>query len=309
METSFLKKTVTSVIISGALLLSACSKKANDAEGAIPDSPDAAVQTIISEFAKGNGKIIWSALPTSYQSDVNDLMHLVGSKTEKEVYDKSFSLFARLADIIEQQKAFIANSELIKKGPGEEPAQVEAKLPALAGFMKTIATSELSSTEGLRDFNGEVFFDTTVSECIEYLDALGQLSVDGVKLEDYTNTVVSVIDSEGQQATLLIAVPGQEAQKVVFTKVENRWVPAEMESDWAMNFEKMTAALKAKSSEQTEAQKTQVMGALTIIEGILTKIETAKTQEQFDESLKSAVLPAMSIFMMLSQAVGATDEP
>ena len=307
MEISLLKKTVTVLVISGALLLSACSKKADDAEGGIPDSPDAAVQTVISEFAKGNGEIVWSALPTSYQSDINELMHLAGSKTDEEVYNKSFSLFARMADIIEQQKAFIANSTLIKESPGEEVSQVEAKLPLISGFMKTIATSELSSTDGLLNFDGEVFFDRTVSKCIGHLEAIGQLSMDGVKLEDYANTVVSVVESDGKRATLLIAVPGQETQEKVFTKVENRWVPVELESEWVTNFEKMTAALEATSTEQFEAQKTQVMGALTMIDGILTKIESAETQEQFDASIQSAALPVMSAFMMLSQAVGGAD--
>ena len=307
MEMSLLEKTVAGLVISGALLLSACSKKADDAAGGIPNSPDAAVQTVISEFAKGNGEIVWRALPTSYQSDINELMHLAGSKTDEEVYNKSFSLFARMADIIEQQKAFIANSTLIKGSPGEEPSQVEAKLPSISGFMKTIATSELSSTDGLLNFDGKVFFDQTVSKCIGYLEAIGQLSMDGVQLEDYVNTVVSVVESEGQRATLSIAVPGQEPQEKVFTKVENRWMPVELESKWATNFEKMTAALEATSTEQFEAQKTQIMGALTMIDGILTKIESAKTQEQFDESIQSAALPVMSAFMMLSQAVGGAD--
>ena len=182
-------------------------------------------------------------------------------------------------------------------------------LPSVSGIIETIATSELSTVEGLYNFDGKEFFGTTVSKCIEYLDKIGQVNVDGIKLADYKNAVVSVVESDGQKATLSIAVPGQEKREVLFTKVENRWVPAEIESEWTANFAKMTAKLEATSAEQTEAQKTQIIGALTMLDGILTKIESAKTQEQFDESLRSAVLPVMGIFMMLGQAASDANQP
>ncbi|MGK0456977.1 MAG: hypothetical protein ACJAUA_001292, partial [Zhongshania aliphaticivorans] len=46
---------------------------------------------------------------------------------------------------------------------------------------------------------------------------------------------------------------------------------------------------------------------LTMFEGILTQIASVQTQEQFDESLQSAAMPFMSIFMILSQASNAAD--
>ena len=92
-----------------------------------------------------------------------------------------------------------------------------------------------------------------------------------------------------------------------FVKVEKRWVPLEIESDWAESFKEMTASLKAFSAEEFEAQKVQIMGALTMFDGILTKIASAETQEQFDQSLKEATMPLMSIFMMLSQAAEAVE--
>jgi hypothetical protein len=311
MKLSFFKTTALGTIVASTLLFSACGKKADDSavtsEEAISDGPDVVVQTIISEFANGNSGIIWSALPTSYQSDIDGLIHLAGANTDKEVYDKSLSLFARLAEVIDQQKSFIVNSSLLKERSAEDLSQLEAALPSVVGLMTTIASSELSSTEGLLNFDGKTFFETTVSTCVEYLDAIGQLTGDDTKLANYAATVVSVVESDGQQATLSIAVPGQEKKDIVFTKVEECWVPAEIESEWAVNIEQMTASLEVTSAEAFEAQKTQIMGALTMFEGILTQIASVQTQEQFDESLQSAAMPFMSIFMILSQASNAAD--
>ena len=288
-----------------ALLLSGCGKGADEAakpEVVIPDSPDAAVQTVIAEFANGNSGIVWRALPASYQSDVNELVHLFGSSADEEVYDKSFSLFARLAEVIDQQKSFIVNSSLLQSKSADERAKLEAALPSIAGFVGTITTSELSSVNGLLDFDGKVFFDTTVSECVEHLEAIGQLAGDETKLVDYASTVVSIVDSDGQQAKLSITVPGQSAEEVVFTKVEERWVPLEMQSNWKTRVEEMNASIKSMSTEGFEAQKTQIMGALTMFDGLLTKIASAETQEQFDQSLKEVTMPLISIFMMINQA-------
>ena len=288
-----------------ALLLSGCGKGADEAakpEVVIPDSPDAAVQTVIAEFANGNSGIVWRALPASYQSDVNELVHLFGSSADEEVYDKSFSLFARLAEVIDQQKSFIVNSSLLQSKSADERAKLEAALPSIAGFVGTITTSELSSVNGLLDFDGKVFFDTTVSECVEHLEAIGQLTGDETKLVDYASTVVSIVDSDGQQAKLSITVPGQSAEEVVFTKVEERWVPLEMQSNWKTRVEEMNASIKSMSTEGFEAQKTQIMGALTMFDGLLTKIASAETQEQFDQSLKEITMPLISVFMMINQA-------
>lgn len=293
------------------LLFAACGKKTDELPApvkvTIPDSPDAAVQTVISEFAKGDSGIAWRALPESYQSDINGLMHLAGSKMDQEVYEKSFSLIARLGEIIQQQKSFILNSSFMQEQPPEELSKLEAVLPSIAGLINTFATSELSSTAGLIHFDGQTFFDTTVAKCVEYLETIGQLTSDGTKLSEYASTVVSVVDADEQRATLLIAIPGQEAEEMTFTKVGERWVPVELEDSWAETIEEMKKSLEAYSPEEFEAQKTQILGALTMFDGILTKFSSAQTQEEFNQSLKDSTMPLMSIFMMLNQATKGTN--
>ena len=311
MKISSLRVISVGLIVASSLFTAACGKKTDESSGpaevVIPDSPDAAVQTIISEFANGNGAIVWRALPESYQKDTNELVHLFGSTVDEEVYNKSFSLFARLAEVIDQQKSFIVNSSFMQDQPPENISNLEAALPQVVGLINTISSSELSSIKGLLNFDGQSLFKTTVAKCVEHLEAIGQLTGNETKLSDYAATTVSVVSSDGKQATLSIAVPGQEAEEMSFVKVEKRWVPLEIESDWAESFKEMTASLKAFSAEEFEAQKVQIMGALTMFDGILTKIASAETQEQFDQSLKEATMPLMSIFMMLSQAAEAVE--
>ena len=304
-----ISKKVTLGLVASALLLTACGKKSEEAAVAtIPDAPDAAIQTVITEFAKGNGGIIWQAMPASYQTDVSDLVHLAGSKIDPELYDKSFATIARLAEVVDQQQAFILNSSFMEGRSAEEMAQLEAALPSIVGLVGTITSSELASTTGLLNFNGQEFFDTTVSKFTQYAETLGQLAGEDSMLSDYINTVVTVVEADDLQATLLTTVPGQEPVEQAFTMVEQRWVPSEMASDWAAEIAEAKAELDASSMEDMAAQKPQIMGVLTMIDGVLTQIAAAETQEQFDQSLQGAMMPIMGL-MMMGQGMGGMGAP
>ena len=304
-----ISKKVTLGLAAGALVFTACGKKSEEAAGVtIPDAPDAAIQTVITEFAKGNGGIIWQAMPTSYQTDVSDLLHLTGSKIDPELYDKSFATIARLAEVIDQQQALILNSSFMQGRSAEEMAQLEAALPSIVGLLGAITSSELASSTGLLNFNGQDFFDTTVSQFTRYAETLGQLAGEESMLSNYMNTVVTVVEADDLQATLLTTVPGKEPVEQAFSKVEQRWVPSEMASDWVAKIAEATAELEATSMQDIAANKPQMMGVLTMLDGVLAQIAAAETQEQFDQSLKGAMMPLMGL-MMMGQGMGGSAAP
>ncbi|CAA6677292.1 MULTISPECIES: hypothetical protein [unclassified Lentimonas] len=300
-----ISKHVALGLTASALVITACSKPAEDT---IPAAPDAAIQTVITEFAQGNGGILWEAMPASYQTDVTTLVKLAGTKVDAEVYDKSFATIGRLAEVVDQQQAFILNTSFLKGRSAEEMAELEAALPSVVGVINTLTQSELASSTGLLNFDGQAFFDTTVSKLAGYVEELGVLAGEEYVLSDYVNSVVSVVDADDLQATLLMTVPGEEPVEQTFTKVEERWVPADMASDWASSVAEATAELEATSPEDIAAQKPQIMGVLAMMDGVLTQIAAAETQEQFDQSLQGAMMPLMGL-MMMGQGMGAPAAP
>jgi hypothetical protein len=175
-------------------------------------------------------------------------------------------------------------------------------------MIHAITSSELASVAGMINFNGQSFCDTTVSKFAEYTKALGDLAGESLVLSDYTNAVVSIVASDELQATLLTSIPGQVPQEQVFTKIEGRWVPMEMANGWAAQMAEATASLEAISPESVASQKPQMMGILTMIDGVLTQIAAAETQEQFDQSLQGAMMPLMGL-MMMGQGLGAPAVP
>lgn len=299
-----ISKKIALGLTAAALLLTGCGKKAEEAATVtIPDAPDNAIQTVITEFAKGNGGILWQAMPASYQSDVNTLAQLAGSKIDPEVYGKSFATIARLAEVIDQQQVLILNSSVMQGRSAEEMAELEAALPSIVGLLGAITSSELASSTGLLNFNGQDFFDTTVSQFTQYAETLGQLAGEESMLSNYMNTVVTVVEADDLQATLLTTVPGKEPLEQVFTKVEQRWVPSEMASDWSSEIAEAKAELDATFIEDMAAQKPQIMSVLAMIDGVLAQIAAAENQQQFDQSLQGAIL------MMVGPGWGGSDAP
>ena len=51
------------------------SAEASTTQAEFPVAPDAAMKFIAKELAQGNGGVLWQAMPSSYQSDLNEIVH------------------------------------------------------------------------------------------------------------------------------------------------------------------------------------------------------------------------------------------
>lgn len=286
----------------GALLLSACGNQGGDAgSGAsvtIPDEPASAVETIAKELAAGNGGVLWQAMPSTYQTDVNTIAQLAGSKVDAEIYDQSFGLLGRLADVADKQKEFILNTQLGGGQGPEQIAKIEAAWPSIIGFVQTLANSPIASSVGLQSFDGQQFFNSTVSELLGHSEALSSLNDEGMSLSSFSDVSVKALESSENAATLEMTAPDGTVETEEFTKVDGRWVPTEMAVDWQETIANARGQLEAITPEQIAQSKPQVMQVVNMLNGVLTQIEAAETQEQFDQALQGAMMPLMGLMMM-----------
>ncbi|MEM8867720.1 MAG: hypothetical protein AAGC73_05585 [Verrucomicrobiota bacterium] len=296
-------------IAAGAFFLCSCGDQAADTEKAVeapapkkpsyPATADAAVKMIADEVSKGKLGVIWKSMPSSYQTDVSDYVALASTKLDAELYDKTFAFLGKLADVADKQKDFILNSELGGGQPVEAKQQLEAVLPSLVEIFRGIAGSEIATLEALKTFDGQKFFESTLSDLVEDVDTLSQLSDETeFTLSDLSQLSVEVVEAMGDQATLKMTVPDEEPETQSFTKIEDRWVPSEIAASWTQSFEEAKAQLDALSEEELAAKKPQILGAFAMIDGVLTQLDSAETQEQFDQALQGAMMPIMGLMMM-----------
>ena len=279
-----------------ALFFTACDAGVSSTEYTLPNEPSAAMQTIADEILAGNCSILWHAMPASFQIDVNAIAQLVGAKVDPEIYDKSFGLIGRFAEVADKQKLFILNTKLGSELAAEQIAEIEAAWPSIIGFVQTILTSSISSSAGLRAFDGQVFSKQTLPVLFKYSNDLAALSEENPfnSLEfDSLKTIVSTDTT----AEIKITFTNGDVETEDFAKVENRWVPAEMAINWSMRMADAKKQLEAISSKKLVKNKPQIMGMITMVDGILTQLEKAETQEQFDQALQGAMMP-IGILMM-----------
>lgn len=299
-------------LLTGALCFSACSEKSETsaesaaAEFKIPEAPDAAIQYVVREISKGNGAALWQAMPASYQSDVNVIAQLAGTKIDAEIYNKIFSLVGRIGGVLDKQQEFIFNTGLSADGGNEEQlAQIRASWPSIINLVEALTTSSISSAEGLQNFEGQAFFSETVSALLLNIDALAKLEAEREEplLSDLIAAEVKYLEGTDTAALLEMSIPGQEVETQSFVKVEDRWVPQEMSDLWTTQMAEARVQLEAVNPDQMAQQKPQILSIFAMIEGVLTQIEAAETQEQFDQALQGAMMPVMGL-MMMSQGMG-----
>ena len=301
--------------ITPALLLTAavsfigCGPQADSAAaGDMPESPDAAIQYVAGELAKGNGTVLWQAMPASYQQDVNAIARLAGTKLDAEIYDHTFATLARAAAVLDQQQNFVFESKLAG-GPSAEggsAAQIRTAWPSLKKIIDTLTASPLATAGGMQSFDGAAFFETTVSALLADMDALAKLDPERGDsfLTSLSQMTVNYVEGTGDQALLELAVPGQEVESESFLKVEDRWVPQELAEGWAAQIAETRSKLEAINPEQLAEQKPRILNVFTMIDGVLTQIEAAETQAQFDQALQGAIMPLMGL-MMMGQGMGS----
>jgi hypothetical protein len=284
-----------------ALIFTACDAGVSSTEFTIPDEPSAAIQKIADEMLVGNCSILWHAMPSSYQADVNAIAKLAGAKVDPEIYDKSFGLFGRFAEVADKQKSFILNTKLGGELAAEQIAEIEAAWPSIIGFIQTIVSSSISSSAGLRAFDGQGFSEQTLPALFKYSNDLAAISKEENPFGSLEFNRLKTIENADTAAVIEITFTNGDVETEDFIKVENRWVPTEMATNWSTQIADTEKKLEAISSEEMAKNKPQIMGMITMLDGILKQLEKAETQEQFDQALRGAMMP---IGMLIMQGMG-----
>ncbi len=293
-----------------ALFFTACGAGISSTTVTIPDEPSAAMQTIADELVAGNCSILWHAMPISYQNDINAIARLAGSKVDPEIYDKSFGLVGRFAEVADKQKLFILNTKLGGELAAEQIAEIEAAWPSIIGFIQTIVTSSISSSAGLRAFDGQVFSEQILPALFKYSNDLAAISNEENPFGSLEFGSLKTLENTDTTAVLEITFANGDMEAEDFTKVENRWVPTEIAINWSTEMAAAKKQLEAISSEEIAKNKPQHMGMITMVDGILTQLKNAETQEQFDQALQGAMIPIGLLMMQnMGEGIGAPEIP
>lgn len=262
------------------ILVAALAAPAASAEITLPDDPAGTVTAIADAVGDGHPEVLWQALPATWQADVVSLTQEFANSMDPAVYDGAFAMVQRAVRVVRAKKPLLMQSSMMQMA-GDDRAATEQKFDQAMAALDTIASSDIATLDGLRKLDWNRFLRTTGGALIERLDATAE---DGepsptAKLQGVSAETVS---RDGDHATVRVMAPGEEPETVELTRIEGRWVPTEMATDWSDKIAQARTGL-ASQDQNAKAQTTsQMMMVLATANGVLDQIEQAQTPEQLD---------------------------
>ena len=204
---------------------------------------------------------VWDALPSSYQSDVNDLIHTFAANMDADVWRAGTGLVKKVIRVLKEKKEFILKQPALAQSPVDTTTMTENWDP-MVGVLETIAASDLADLQKLKTLDVGVFLDGTGKKIAEQLAALAKAAddkklsltefpgvpVDAMPLAGIGNAKFSTVKIEGDTATLRIENEGKtEDQEVV--RVDGKWLPKKMVDQWSEQMQSAKTALTTQMPE------------------------------------------------------------
>lgn len=263
----------------------------------IPDTPDGTVTAVMSAMADGNPRGPWDALPSSYQSEINSLIHEYAEVVDPIMWDKGFSVANRVANVLADKQEFIFGNQRVamQMATNRQANEIKAAYPKVVGLLTTLLGSDIASREKLKTLDVGEFLGTTGAQLFGNVAALAALSPTNsfaTDLDSLREVSAKVLSTEGDTVELEISAPGQTNQVEKMKQVEGRWIPVQMADEWEEGIKKARAGLEQmKAEKQAVGMQAQMM--LGMVEGVLAQFENANNQQDFDMALQGVMGMAM----------------
>ncbi len=278
-------------------------------EPLIPDTPDGTVLAVAKHLADHDPSILWEALPETYRTDINELTGAFAAKMDPELYNRSMALARRTIEVLQDKQAIILGSQTVAS-TGVEVAEVERGMNGGLAVAHALLSSEITTLEGLGAVDWPGFLSSTGSQLMLLADNAAPAAEPEATDDDLFATLrsltVETVSTSEESAVLRITAAGQEPEEVALTRVEGRWVPADMAAEWPQKVAEARARLEELTPEKIAEIKPQAMLGLAMAEAFVEQMAAIESSEQFD----AAVGPMLqSVMGSLAFAPPAGDEP
>ena len=265
---------------------------------AAADTPDAAARALQANMEAGNLRAVWDALPSSYQSDVNDLIHTFAANMDADVWRAGAGLVNKVIRVLKEKKEFLLKQPALAQSPVDATTMTENWDP-LVGVLETIAASDLADLQKLKTLDVGVFLDGTGKKIAEQVAALAKTAddkklsltefpgvpVDAMPLAGIGSAKFSTVKIEGDTATLRIENADKtEDQEVV--RVDGKWLPKKMVDQWSQQMQSAKTALTTQMPEALKKNKMQIVLPMQMILGVVDQLLATKTQAEFDQVIQ-----------------------
>jgi hypothetical protein len=270
------------------------------------DAPDVAMRNLMQQLESGNARAVWDALPTAYQSDINEVVHTFAENMDAQVWNAGATTLQKAVRVFKEKKDFILGHPAVQTSD-VDPAVIDANWDTAVGVFETLTSSDLADLEKLKTIDMGQFLDTTgkammeklaeIAESVEQsglkLDSFPGIPVEGMPVNQLSQVQISTVSQDGDTAVLKVVRPDGEEEESTFVRVDGKWLPEEMVEGWDQAMAEANQAITQEMPQQLADNKQAVMMPMMMVGGVLDQLLAAQTQEQFNDVVKGLMQMAL----------------
>ena len=269
------------------------------------DGADAAVQRVINGLQSNNPAVLWEALPASYQQDVNDLVHQYATRMDDEIWKETFATMQKAVRVIQKQKTYYLAQSIARHGPAEKD-RLEKEFDHLMQLFSILTKSDIADIQRLRTVDVGVIIKSIGGDSMQQFELLSEMAVTTTNKRlpkiKISQMQVQLVSTNGEHAIVLISSPVKEARKlkqeeVAFVKVEGKWIPEELASNWKNDIAKAKTGLKRMTPEVIAGAKPRLLNVIKQVNSGLDEMDNAQSAKAFSVATSKTIAPLFGLAM------------
>ena len=160
-------------------------------------------------------------------------------------------------------------------------------------MLDALLASDLADLATLREIDVEAFFATTGSVL---MDHAAEIPAENEEMENFSQRVaafehieVELINEDGDYAVVLLTVPDEDPIELPLVRVEDRWIPTKLASQWPQAVAEAEARIQLLNSDEAAQTRVQVLFGIGIVEGFIDQIDQIETSDEIDDLIGGAL--------------------
>lgn len=264
------------------------SSEGDTTSGEIPEIPVVSFSSSLSaqefydiigrELDKNNAAVLWDAMPSKYQSDIEELMEDRMKPIDPALTKTLSSTAKKLVAVLREKKSFVLNNPKVKQLP-PSTVNMEKLYDPMIDFVETAMVSNAVDVSKLSRSQYRELMANSLGKLLEKGRKLvpGFPMADPKVIEKYTHLKVTK-DSSGNESLNV------DGQMIKLVNIEGRWLPEPMVQQWPQIIEQAKAQSKMQTPEMVAQGTAQVKFIIaSVVLPTIAELKSAETQGDFDQ--------------------------
>lgn len=264
------------------------SSEGDTTSGEIPEIPVVSFSSSLSaqefydiigrELDKNNAAVLWDAMPSKYQSDIEELMEIQMKPVDPALAKTLSSTAKKLVAVLREKKSFVLNNPKVKQLP-PSTVNMEKLYDPMIDFVETAMVSNAVDVSKLSRSQYRELMANSLGKLLEKGRKLvpGFPMADPKVIEKYTHLKVTK-DSSGNESLNV------DGQMIKLVNIEGRWLPEPMVQQWPQIIEQAKSQSKMQTPEMVAQGTAQVKFIIaSVVLPTIAELKSAETQGDFDQ--------------------------